>query len=237
DYLVPVLAIGVYLGLIMLEKHLSAIAIVASLGFLMLVFGSLKILPLLGIFGGCGVAGGAFYLLKNEYALSRITSFIEGKETMEMTDERFQTLHGLWAIGSGGALGLGLGASRLKNLWVSQAHNDFIFTIWCEETGFVGGAALIIVFGLLIWRGYLIALKAPDTYSTLTALGITTHIALQVVLNLGVVTDILPNTGISLPFISYGGTSLILIMMEMGILLSISKHTVETETVPEGEIA
>ena len=127
------------------------------------------------------------------------------------------------AIGSGGLWGLGLGESRQKYSYVSQPQNDFIFTIVCEELGFVGAVCVIFLFALLIWRGFSIAKKAPDSYTGLVAFGITAKVAIQVLLNIGVVTNSLPNTGISLPFFSYGGSSLIMLLIEMGILLNISR--------------
>ena len=127
------------------------------------------------------------------------------------------------AIGSGGLWGLGLGGSRQKYSYVSQPQNDFIFTIVCEELGFVGAVCVMLLFAVLVWRGFTIAKKAPDSYTGLLAFGITTKIALQVLLNIGVVTNTLPNTGISLPFFSYGGSSLIMLFIEMGVLLNISK--------------
>ncbi|MBR2453729.1 MAG: FtsW/RodA/SpoVE family cell cycle protein, partial [Clostridia bacterium] len=137
----------------------------------------------------------------------------------------WQTIQGLYAIGSGGAFGVGLGESNLKFGYVSQPHNDFIFTIVCEELGFVGALAVVILFGLLVWRGLYISRKAPDTFSSITAFGISTHLALQVLLNIAVVTNTIPNTGISLPFFSYGGSSLLVLAAEMGIMLSISRYS------------
>jgi cell division protein FtsW len=131
----------------------------------------------------------------------------------------------MMAIGSGGLLGLGLGNSRMKYSYVSEPANDFIFTITCEELGFVGAFVIIALFAIFVWRGYVIALKNNDTFSRITALGITSHIAIQVLLNIAVVTNTIPNTGIALPFFSYGGTSLIILFAEMGILLSISRYS------------
>jgi cell division protein FtsW len=141
----------------------------------------------------------------------------------DVLSDKWQTTQGLFAIGSGGFFGLGLGNSRQKYSYVSEPQNDFIFTIWCEETGFVGAVLLIILFLLLIWRGYNIAMRSPDTFSSLVAFGITSQIGIQSFLNMLVVTDLIPNTGISLPFFSYGGSSLVILLAEMGILLSISK--------------
>jgi cell division protein FtsW len=136
----------------------------------------------------------------------------------------YQLLQSLYAIGSGGTLGVGLGNSRQKYLYLPESQNDFIFAIICEEFGWIGATAVIVLFGLLLWRGYVIALNAADRFGTLLAAGITTQIAVQTFLNLGVVTGLLPITGASLPFFSYGGTALLIQLAEMGILLSISRE-------------
>jgi cell division protein FtsW len=129
------------------------------------------------------------------------------------------------AIGSGGIFGLGYGNSVMKHCYVSEPANDMIFAILAEEMGFVGAFSAILLFALLIWRGFTIALKSSDAFSRLAAIGISTKMAIQVLLNVGVVTNTIPNTGISLPFFSYGGSSLIMIFFEMGMLLSISKNS------------
>ncbi|MBQ4044481.1 MAG: FtsW/RodA/SpoVE family cell cycle protein, partial [Clostridia bacterium] len=140
-------------------------------------------------------------------------------------DEGWQTAQGQYAIGSGGFLGTGLGGSRQKYSYVSEPQNDFIFTIWCEEMGFVGAVAVIVLFLLFLWRGIVIATRAPDTFSALAVLGIVGHVSIQAFLNIGVVTGALPNTGVSLPFFSYGGTSTLVLLMEMGVLLAVSRHS------------
>ena len=122
-------------------------------------------------------------------------------------------------------MGQGLGNSRQKHLFLPEPHNDFIFSVVCEELGFVGALAVIILFGLLVWRGFVIGMKAPDKFGSLLAIGLTAQIGMQVALNLAVVTNTIPNTGISLPFFSYGGTSLLMLLAQMGIVLSISRHT------------
>ena len=137
-------------------------------------------------------------------------------------------MQGLYAIGSGGLFGLGYTNSRQKYCYVSEPQNDFIFTIWCEEMGYVGAVILITLFVMLILRGYKIAFNADDTFCALVAFGITMQIAIQSLLNIAVVTDLIPNTGISLPFFSYGGSSLVILLMEMGILLSISRYSKHT---------
>ena len=136
----------------------------------------------------------------------------------------YQPIQSLYAIGSGGLLGLGLGKSRQKFLYIPEPENDFIFSIVVEELGFIGAAIVLILFALLIMRGYWLALHARDKFGTLTIVGIITLLAAQVFLNIGVVTNLIPNTGISLPFFSYGGTALMIQLAEMGIILSISRQ-------------
>ncbi len=139
-------------------------------------------------------------------------------------DGGYQTIQSLYAIGSGGLLGLGLGRSRQKFLYLPEEHNDFVFAIVCEELGYIGAAIVLILFALLILRGYWIALHARDRFGALLVVGITTLLAFQVFLNIGVVTNLFPVTGISLPFFSYGGTALMIQLMEMGIILSVSRQ-------------
>ena len=139
------------------------------------------------------------------------------------TGEGFQTIQSLLAIGSGGILGRGIGQSRQKYLWVPEPHNDFIFSIVCEELGLVGALLIIILFALLVWRGFTIAMRAPDKFGALLAIGLTFQVGLQALLNIWVVTNTIPNTGIGLPFFSYGGTSLLILLAEMGIVLSVSR--------------
>jgi len=142
----------------------------------------------------------------------------------EKYDKGFQTIQGLYAIGSGGIFGKGLGSSLQKLGFVPEAQNDMIFSIICEETGLVGASILILVFGLLIWRLMVIGTHAPDLLGSLIGVGIMGHMALQVILNIAVVTNTIPNTGITLPFISYGGTSVLFLLGEMGLALSVSRY-------------
>ena len=214
---------AVFCGLVLLEKHLSGTIIIGLIGMAIIFVSGADILKMILFYGvPAGLAGG-IYLLTNSYALARITT--HQNENADVLGEAWQTTQGLYAIGSGRLLGLGLGESNLKNNYVSEAHNDFIFTIWCEEMGFVGAVILIALYGFFIWRGFVIAKSAPDTFSSLTAFGINFQVGIQAALNILVVTDILPNTGVSLPFFSYGGSSLIMLMLEMGVLLSISRHS------------
>ena len=134
-------------------------------------------------------------------------------------------MQSLYAIGSGGLLGTGLGNSRQKYLYLPESQNDFIFAIICEEFGLVGAVTVICLFIALVWRGVIIAMRAPDTYSSLLVFGIVSKVALQCIMNIAVVTGTMPVTGVSLPFFSYGGSSLMMLMLEMGMVLSISRYS------------
>ena len=218
----PGCIIGVFVVLVMLEKHLSGIIILGLIGLIVMFVSGCNI-PLLGGIVGIAGAGVAAFALLTDYTKRRIDIWMDPAKYP--LDGGWQTLQGMNAIGSGGLWGLGLGGSRQKFSYVSQPQNDFIFTIVCEELGFIGALAVIFLFGLLVWRGFTIAKNAADSYSGILAFGITAKIALQVILNIGVVTNSLPNTGISLPFFSYGGSSLIVLFVEMGILLNISRYS------------
>lgn len=176
-------------------------------------------------------AAGAFvlvYINLMGYAGDRITAWLHPE--LDPGDTGYQILQSLYAIGSGGLFGLGFGKSRQKYLYLPFQYNDYIFAVICEELGLIGACGIIILLAALILRGYWIALHAKDRFSTVLAAGLTTLIAVQTVLNLGVVTNLLPSTGIALPFFSYGGTALAVNLGEMGILLSISRHRNERKT-------
>ncbi len=223
NVLFPMLFVGAACALVLAEKHLSGTIILAVIGVAVIFVGCRKPLQLALTAGGAMLAAGVFYIIRTPYALQRLTTF--GSSEVDTLNEGWQTYQGVVAIGSGGLFGVGLSESRQKYSYVSQAQNDFIFTIWCEEVGFVGAVLLIALFLVFIWRGYRIALRAPDRFSSLMAFGITTQIGLQAFLNMMVVCDIIPNTGISLPFISYGGSSIIMLLIEAGFLLSISRQS------------
>lgn len=159
--------------------------------------------------------------LLKEYAGERIVAWLD--KDYKPLGARWQINNSLYAIGSGGFLGTGLGQSKQKHLYVSEPQNDFIFSIVCEELGFVGATAIILLFALLVYRGIKIGLRAKDRFGALLAMGIVFQVGVQVALNIAVVSDFIPNTGISLPFFSYGGTSLVILLCEMGIILSISR--------------
>lgn len=219
----PVVIIGIICGLVMLEKHLSGLIILGILGIVVMYLGGTKLkwFAFIGIAGVSVVSG---VLLFSDYARKRIDTWIN-IDKVDPLGEAWQTLQGLYAIGSGGFFGRGLGNSQQKYGYVSQPQNDFIFTILCEELGMLGVIILMGLVVLLLWRGYKIAANAPDRFCALTVYGLTTKVALQTILNIAVVTNSMPNTGISLPFFSSGGTALALQIFEMGIILSISRYS------------
>ena len=219
---VPSLFIFAYAGLVILEKHLSGTIILVAIGVIVLFLGGGNFWMMLSYYLPLGALACGAFLVINPYALARVKTFIFGGDAL---GSDWQTNQGLNAIGSGGFLGLGLGQSRQKFSYVSEAQNDFIFTIWCEEMGFVGALAVILLFAVFIWKGYDIALKAPDVYSSLLVFGIISQVAIQAILNIMVVTDMIPNTGVSLPFMSAGGTSLVMLMAQMGVVLSVSRRS------------
>ena len=220
-YLIILLMIA---GLILVENHVSATLIVLAIAAVMLFIGGVK-LRWFAVAGGLAGAGILYLLLysdKFSYALERIKGWLDPFNPPEGVDT-WQTQQSLMAIGSGQALGLGLGQSRQKYLYLPEPQNDFIFSIVCEELGFVGACAVVLLFVLLLWRGITIAAHAPDRFGALLVVGFTVQVALQAVLNVAVVTNTIPNTGISLPFFSSGGTSLMMLLGEMGIVLSVSR--------------
>lgn len=223
--LVPMIIIGVICGLVMLERHISGLMIIGMIGVAVMFMGGTRV-KWLGMFLGVIAVAGVLLILVSSYAQERV-SIWWNIEQADPLGSAWQTIQGLYAIGSGGFFGLGLGSSRQKFGYVSQPQNDFIFTIICEELGFIGAFALVALFGLLIWRGIKIGQNAPDRFCALVVWGLTFKIALQVAMNIAVVTNTMPNTGISLPFFSSGGTSLILQIFEIGIILSISRYSRE----------
>ena len=204
-------------GLLVLEPHFSASIIIVAIGGVMLFLGGARLVW----FIAAAVAAGAVLLTMFPYASTRITTWRD--PFASTSDEGYQIVQSLYSIGSGGLTGLGLGQSRQKYLYLPEEHNDFIFSVVCEELGFIGALLILTLFALLIIRGYWIALHSTDRYGFLVAAGITTLLAIQVILNVAVVTNLVPCTGISLPFFSYGGTALLMQMAEMGIVLSISR--------------
>ena len=204
-----------------LEKHLSAIMLMGMVAVVMMFVAGTHPKWLLA---GAGFAAAfvVVYITFMGYAGDRVTAWLHPEA--DPSDTGYQILQSLYAIGSGGVLGLGLGRSKQKYLYLPFQYNDYIFAIICKEVGLLGALLIISLFMALILRGYWIALTAPDRFSTVLAAGLITLIAVQTVLNLGVVTNLLPSTGIALPFFSYGGTALAVNLGEMGILLGISRR-------------
>ncbi len=224
SFLLYALIAGSMCALVYKENHVSGAVILFALFFMMVwMAGYNKRTFLVAV---VFVAILVFVVIYNPdilptHAQSRITAWRD--KSYDPLGVRWQTNHALYAIGSGGLFGVGLGNSKMKQLYVSEPQNDFIFSIICEELGFVGAMAVIVLFVLLLWRGFMIGLHAKDKIGSLLAIGLSFQVGLQAALNIAVVTDMFPNTGISLPFFSYGGTSLVMLIVEMGIVLSISR--------------
>lgn len=215
---------GALLGILVplaLEKHLSAIMLMGLVAVVMMfVAGTHPKWLLAG--AGAAVVFVVIYISFMGYAGDRVSAWLHPEQ--DPSDTGYQILQSLYAIGSGGLFGMGFGKSKQKYLYLPFQYNDYIFAIICEELGLVGALVIIVLFALLILRGYWIALRAPDRFSTVLAAGLITLIAVQTVLNLCVVTNLLPSTGIALPFFSYGGTALAVNLGEMGIVLSVSRY-------------
>ena len=207
--------------LLVLEPHFSATIILLALGAVLLFLGGVRLGWYIGGFSLLAIGGTAAYLMV-PYVAARIDAFRD--PFSDPTGDGWQIVQSLYAIGSGGLTGLGLGQSRQKYLYLPEEHNDFIFSVVCEELGFLGATLILFLFAALIVRGYWLALHAKDRYSFLVGAGISTMLALQTVLNVAVCTNLVPCTGISLPFFSYGGTALLIQMAEIGILLSVSRE-------------
>ncbi len=225
---------AVYLVLLVFEPHLSGTILIGVIAISMILCGGANRKQFFALAVAVIIIGvGYIYWQANvegSYVATRITSWLD--PFADMLDDTWQTANSLIAIGSGGLFGLGLGNSRQKYLYLPETKNDFVFPIVCEELGFVGALAIIIVFLLLVIEGYSIATRAKDRFGMLIAVGITTQIGIQTVLNLAVVSNLVPNTGISLPFFSYGGTALIMQLAEMGIMLNISQQRYYPEAPP-----
>ena len=217
-----ILLLGATCGLIVAEPHLSATVLVFCIGVVLLIVGGLAKKY---IFGGiiAAAVGAVVFAFSGaiSYVSDRLQYWID--PWSDATGKGFQTIQSLLAIGSGGILGRGIGQSRQKYLYLPEPHNDFIFSIVCEELGLIGAMVVIILFCLLVWRGFSIAMHSSDKFGSLLAIGLTFQVGLQAMLNIWVVTNTIPNTGISLPFFSYGGTSLVILLAEMGIVLSVSR--------------
>lgn len=219
-----------FAGLVYKENHVSGAVLMLGIGVMMLFLGEVKN-KWFYIIGAVAILLIAVLIINPQilakYAGERITAWLD-KDYSPM-DKRWQTNNSLYAIGSGGLTGTGLGQSKQKHLYVSEPQNDFIFAIVCEELGFIGAVAIIILFACFIYRGIKIGLRANDKFSSLLVIGICFQIGIQVALNIAVVTDFMPNTGISLPFFSAGGTSAVILLAEMGMVLSVSRSIAKKE--------
>lgn len=215
----------VIMGLMFLEPHYSGIAIIMMLTALMMFINGVKLkwfaiigIPFLALIALAAVTG------KLGYFMERMDGWgMALNPTDDLYWATYQTRNSIYAIGSGGFWGLGLGMSRQKYLYIPEVQNDFVFAVVCEELGFLGATIVLFLFGLLVYRGIKISIKAKDRFGSLLGIGLSAQIGIQVILNVLVITDGMPNTGISLPFFSYGGTSLVMLLAQMGIILSVSR--------------
>lgn len=223
ELLPPVIIIGVVSVTLVIQGHLSGLIIIAALSCAMMFICGYPIWAL-GLLGASGAGAIALYLIKGSgFRSERITVWLD--PTSDALGKGWQTLQSLYAISQGGLFGSGIGESRQKNLYLPEPQNDFIFSIWCEELGFIGAMLVVVLFVLFVYRGIKIAMKAHDQFASYMVIGIVIKVAMQALLNIAVVTNTIPNTGISLPFFSYGGTSLIFLMLEMGLILSVSRYS------------
>lgn len=212
---------GFFAGLVLLEKNLSIASVIMIVTIIVVFVGGVKGRHIVTLIGSVGFLG-VFFILIEPYRLKRLMSF--RNPWVDPKGDGYQLIQSLLALGSGGIWGMSLGRSRQKCYYIPEPHNDFIFAIIGEELGFIGCTLIIIVFLIFIWRGIRIAINAKDTFGTLLATGITSVIAIQALINIAVVTGSMPVTGVPLPFISYGGSSLLINMVAMGVLLNISRQ-------------
>lgn len=202
-------------------NNLSTAIIILGIAIILVFVASPSYVQFVAL-GGLGLAFVGIFLSVEQYRMERLLIW----RNPEAYEKGYQTLQGLYAIGSGGLFGVGLGNSMQKLGFVPEAQNDMIFSIICEELGLIGAGIVLILFGLMIWRFLILAHRAADLFGALIGAGILGHIAIQVILNVAVVTNTIPNTGITLPFISYGGTSVLFLLAEMGLALSVSRECV-----------
>ncbi len=220
--------IGAVAVVMLLEPHLSGTILICAIGLVMMFVGGTKYRYFGAAVGIAALGIVAIVVLKGiDYVSVRLNGWLD--PFSDQQDSTYQTVQSLLAIGSGGLFGLGLGQSRQKYMYLPEPANDFIFSIICEELGFIGAAIVILLFVLLVFRGFVIASKAPDKFGTMLTVGLVVQIGLQAMLNIAVVSNTIPNTGISLPFFSYGGTALLLQLFQMGVVLNISRHATLTE--------
>ncbi|MBR3162923.1 MAG: putative lipid II flippase FtsW [Clostridia bacterium] len=214
-FILPIIA------LLLLQPHFSASVVIIGVCSTMMIVAGCKFWHFAATGGTVGVPGLIALIILEPYRLARVTTFIDPWQ--DATGKGWQVIQSLYAIGSGGLFGAGLGESKQKYLYIPEPHNDFIFSVLAEEIGFIGCAVVIILFAIFIWRGILIAMRSPDMFGSLVAIGITALVAIQVIINIAVVTSSMPATGMPLPFFSYGGTALFILLCEMGVLLNISR--------------
>jgi len=227
EFIPFLLLIVAFAGIIILEPHMSGAIVVGFVGVIVLIIGGTKLryffVPAL-----VALPIGISLIVSSPYRLKRITTFMNPEA--DMLGDGYQIVQSLYAIGSGGFFGLGLGQSRQKFLYIPEPHNDFIFSIICEELGFIGACFVILLFALLIKRGLYIAMNAPDKFSCLAVSGIILLIAFQVIINILVVTSSIPVTGMPLPFFSYGGSALVFTLLGMGFILNVSRNLKDSKT-------
>lgn len=209
------------IGLLLLQPHFSASVVIIGICAIMMIMAGCKFWHFIATGGIAGIPAMIFLIIKEPYRLKRVITFLDPWQ--DATGDGWQVIQSLYAIGSGGLFGAGLGESKQKFLYIPEPHNDFIFSILGEELGFVGCAIVLVLFAIFIWRGILIAMRSPDMFGSLVAIGITALVAIQVIINVAVVTSSMPATGMPLPFFSYGGTALFILLCEMGVLLNISR--------------
>ncbi len=223
------LVIITYCILVVAQDHLSATILFFFMGYFMLMLSGTRKWFFVAVAGVIATVV-AVVLISPEtiqglgFGSSRITVWLD-KDNPDYVDLRRQTVNGLYAIGSGGLFGTGFGNSKQKQLYIAELHNDFVYPVVCEELGFIGAATVVVLFAMLIYRGFKIAKECRDYFGSLLVMGIMIQIGLQVIINLAVVTDLFPNTGMVLPFFSSGGSSIISILMEMGLVLSVSRRS------------
>ena len=216
--------LAIVCALVVFETHLSATILIFLIGAILLVCGGLKGQWIAGGFGlGVGAVGLMVVSGVAEYWGDRFQYWRD--PWADATGKGYQTIQSLLSIGSGGVFGRGIGQSMQKYLWVPEPHNDFIFAIVCEELGLIGALVIIGLFCALLWRGFMIAMRAADKFGALLTIGLVCQVGLQALLNILVVTNTIPNTGISLPFFSYGGTAIVILLCEMGVVLSVSRYS------------